>query len=539
EDGAEIGHASSLHGGQTVPTGQRWHGSPARQGEEADEYNAIEPIVRGRLHRVLYSALLLLGLLILVGPAESAIAALDTHASLFSHASVGGALAVSAAVFLGFLVVGIVAAATIPRLLTRALEVGKVYPLYGFHHTLQRIATRTSNIRFFAALFGDSAAIVHYLRSMGYDLGHVEQTGSNFGMTVKQDMPTLSAVGGGTMISDGLSIMNAEFSSTSFRVLPTVIGRKNFLGNRIVYPAGGRTGENCLLATKVMIPISGAVRHDVGLLGSPPFEIPRSVQRDAQFRHLNMGSERRRRLAAKTRHNAVTMVMYLFSRYLFVAGFVLIALAARGGVGVGRWADTVGTIVLDALFPIAFFILVERVVMRFGRLQPRLCSIYDIAFWRHERYWKIPTIGYLQLLNGTPLKGVAWRLLGVDIGRQVFDDGSIIHERTLVSVGSHSSLNAGCTLSSHTLEEGTFKSDHIRIGPGCVVGTAAYVHYGVTMDAGSVLGPDSFLMKGSYVAPGARWTGNPATERSPMPTGRPVSVRAPGDNCHASDPPAH
>ena len=56
------------------------------------------------------------------------------------------------------------------------------------------------------------------------------------------------------MVADGLSIMNADYSSTSFRVSRASIGAHNFLGNDIAYPAQGRTGENCLLATKVLVP---------------------------------------------------------------------------------------------------------------------------------------------------------------------------------------------------------------------------------------------------------------------------------------------
>ena len=47
-----------------------------------------------------------------------------------------------------------------------------------------------------------------------------------------------------------------------------------------------------------------------GLLGSPCFEIPRSVQRDSRFDHLKTGEEFRRRLAAKNRHNAVTIGLF-------------------------------------------------------------------------------------------------------------------------------------------------------------------------------------------------------------------------------------
>ena len=83
------------------------------------------------------------------------------------------------------------------------------------------------------------------------------------------------------MIADGVSFMNTDYSATSFKVSRAAIGAHNFLGNAVLYPAEARTGDNCLLATKVMVPIDGPVRQDVGLLGSPAFEIPRSVLRDA------------------------------------------------------------------------------------------------------------------------------------------------------------------------------------------------------------------------------------------------------------------
>ena len=56
-----------------------------------------------------------------------------------------------------------------------------------------------------------------------------------------------------------------------------------------------------------MVPIDGPVREGVGLLGSPSFEIPRSVDRDTSFDDLTDGDELRRACAAKNRHNAVTI----------------------------------------------------------------------------------------------------------------------------------------------------------------------------------------------------------------------------------------
>src|SRR5207247_10135383 len=126
-------------------------------------------------------------------------------------------------------------------------------------------------------LCGDSSYMTYHLRWLGYDLRQVVQSGSNFGTDVAQENPYMSIIGSGTMVADGLAIMNSDVSATSFRVSPVYIGGDSFFGNNIFYPAGGRVGDNCLIATKAMIPLDGKVREGVGLLGSPPFEIPREV----------------------------------------------------------------------------------------------------------------------------------------------------------------------------------------------------------------------------------------------------------------------
>ena len=66
------------------------------------------------------------------------------------------------------------------------------------------------------------------------------------------------------------------------------------------------------------------------------------------------------------------------------------------------------------------------------------------------------------------------------------------------------------------------------IEAGCSVGSGAFVHYGVTMSAGSELDADSFLMKGEHVPAGAGWGGNPAIEhrRHALPQRAPQIIPA-------------
>jgi non-ribosomal peptide synthetase-like protein len=520
-DGAELGHASSLDAGQAVPAGERRHGSPAHQRTGVD-YRGVGPAGCGTARRVLYSVSQLLRLVaitlplaigalaILIAEVPQLTALLDSGPLTFtSGAFYLDALAASFVLLFGPLLAGVLFVVTVPRVLNLFIEPGRTYPLYGFHYGVHRAIERMTNVTFFPRLLGDSSFIVPYLRWLGYDLSEVEQTGSNFGLEVKHENPYLCSVGSGTIVADGLSIVNADFSTTSFRVSRSAIGAHSFLGNYIVHPPQSTAGDNCLLATKAVVPLDGEVREGIGLLGSPSFEIPRSVHRDSRFDHLQQGGELRRRLAAKNKHNAVTIGLYLLAWWIFLFGTTVLAWAAADLYGsIGAVAIALAGVLILVL-RVVHFSLVERLATMFRALQPLYCSIYDPDFWRHERFWKLSWQPLI--LDGTPFKSLTWRLLGVRIGKRVFDDGCAIVEKTLVSIGDDCTLGVRSIVQPHSQEDGAFKSDRIAIGAGCTLGIGSLVHYGATMGDGAVLAPDSFLMKGEEVPPHARWAGNPAT----------------------------
>ena len=529
-DRAQLGHSSALHSGQVIPAGQRWHGSPAQPG--AVDYLAVPPARCGWLRKAGYCVLKLAMLFLVDLPLAQAgvYLLLDAARRFFPGVPSVAALLntpagtpvparlyeevvpASLIVYCGVVLALLACTISVPRLLNRFLTPGKVYPLYGLHDQIHRLIARMTNQKFFNFLFGDSSYVVWYVRWLGYRLGQVEQTGSNFGGEFAHETPFLTEVGTGSMIADGLSVAHADYSGSSFRLSRAAIGSHNFLGNHIVYPAGGRTGDNCLLASKTMVPLDGPVREGVGLLGSPPFEIPRSVERDGRFDRLRTGEEFRRRLHAKNCFNRRTMVLYLVHRWLSVCALTLCAITALALCD--RDASVLTALLLAAavLVTPVLFGLAEWAILGFRRLRPTFCSIYDPYFWRIERLWKFNEDVLIQIFDGTPFKSLLWRALGVRVGRRVFDDGCSMPDRTLVALGDECVLNAGSTIQCHSQEDGTYKSDRTTLAAGCTIGVGALVHYGVTMREGAVLAADSFLMKGEEMPAGARWGGNPATE---------------------------
>jgi non-ribosomal peptide synthetase-like protein len=522
-DGAQLGHASALHSGQAVPAGERWHGSPAQRTDV--NYLRVPPAQSGTWRGAVYSTAALLVVLLLYLPLVEggASLAIDGASSLAQVLDPTGgastliglfieALILSLVVFFGLALIGLLLAVAVSRVLNSFIRPDTVYPLYGLHDAVHRAIARIGRIRFFTRLFGDSSYIVHFLQWLGYHLSPVEQTGSNFGNEVMHANPSLSAVGTGTMVASGLILVNDEVSSSSFRVSRVAIGPHNFVGNDVTYPVGGRTGDNVLLGTKVMVPLDGKIREGVGLLGAPCFEIPRSVERDSRFDHLRTGEALRRGLAAKNRYNLRTIGLFLFTRWVGVFLFALLYLAAIELYDVLPHVVSAVLFALSVVITAVYLTLVHRCVEALHPVRPTICSIYHPDFWSAERRFKVNPIYYLHAFDGTPFKNVLWRLMGVRIGRRVFDDGAHISDPSLTAIGDESVLNCRSEIQCHSLEDGTFKCDRTTIGAGCTLGVGAFVLYGVTMGDGSVLAADSFLMKGEDVPRGARWGGNPARE---------------------------
>ena len=258
-DGAQLKHSSSLHAGQSVPAGESWHGSPARHTPVS--YRVVNQVNGGRARSALFGVsqivtTFVVSVPLMVGVVVLALAEIPELNRLLDpgpSAFLGSALYrdvffTSLVLFGGYLIIGLLVVGTLPRALNRMINPDTVYPLYGFHYGIHKAIARMTNNRFLTMLFGDSSYIVRYLKWVRYDLSTVVQTGSNFGAELKHENPYLTTIGSGTMVADTLSIINADFSSTSFQLSRVSIGARYFLGNIVTYPAQSRAGDNCLIA---------------------------------------------------------------------------------------------------------------------------------------------------------------------------------------------------------------------------------------------------------------------------------------------------
>ncbi|MEY4414427.1 MAG: hypothetical protein RIQ53_1720 [Pseudomonadota bacterium] len=534
---AVLAHASSLQAGQSIADGRQAHGSPTRSATDA-EHAPLRVAERqaglaapGRLRRSVFSLVWSLGLVLpfMLGPlaahalwgqdagsAPAWVRMLGAWVDDGHGASRAGWLLAVAVLWCAVLVGGLLFVASVPRLLAAGLREGRLHPMYGWQYGLMRLVRGLSNVPLYNQWLGDSSVIVHYLRALGQRLPQLLQTGSNFGLAQQHDVPRLCTYGSGTMVSDGLIMVNADVGARGFQLHAVALGARSFLGNGVLVPPGHRLGDDCLLATKVMVPTAGALREGVGLLGSPAFVIPRSVARDralVQADGLHDPQRRAAALVAKNRANAAVM-----GAWVLVHGglFLLLALLWHEGYPLlarhGGWFAA-GFAVLSVPLSLAWLLGVDALSRGLRPLQPLQVSLLDPRFWRHERHWKLGLANdhpLVQALAGTPMRAWIWRLSGMSVGRRLFDDGCGIPEKTLVRLGDDCTLGAHATLQGHSLEDGVFKSDRLWLGDGVTVGASAYVHYDTRLDDGARVAPDSFVMKGERLGPRARWQGNPA-----------------------------
>ncbi len=522
---AQLGYASALLEHQVIPPRQSFHGSPAELANT--DFVRLPLLPNSVVRNILYGLFRLLAYVMIPLPLfASVLILLNYHAILpvadntASYSSQWvGLSGLAALLYLAGICIALVRVLVVPRLIRMVMQEEKVHPVYGLQFFLGQAMNRFSNSRLLNWLFGDSSMILHYLSAIGYDMKSATQTGSNFGVDQRQHSPFLCRFGRNTLVSDRLRMTNMMVSNSSYKISQISVPANMYLGNALHYPVGARLAENCLIGTKTMIPIDGPLQSNTGLLGSPAFAIPRSVASDHKFDHYLEPAILRQRLRQKLKSNLVTLAFYMTKSWLqiflmlFIAWFgtsIYQAIASPNSVLIALISTTV--VVADIVAVLLFSIFCERLAQGFRPLKPLYCSLYDRRFWRHERFWKMNSNLLLELFNGTPVKPVFNRLRGVRIGANMFDDGVAIVEHDLVKIGDNCTCNVNSVMQSHSLEDGTFKSDHIEIGNGCNFGVGAFIHYGTLIQDRCTVLADSFVMKGTVTGGGTTWGGNPACE---------------------------
>lgn len=188
--------------------------------------------------------------------------------------------------------------------------------------------------------------------------------------------------------------------------------------------------------------------------------------------------------------------------------------------GAIAWSALAATLIPFALLTIA----VSAKWLVLGRIRPGRYPLWGTYYLRWWFAQGLTAAAPLNLLAGTPLLPLVYRLFGARIGRNVQIGTDQIAAFDLISIGAGSSIDDAAALLGAVVEDDELVIGPITIGRGCFIGACAVLREHSEMEDGARLEDLSLLPHGARIPSGETWAGSPAqptTLSQPVPPVRP------------------
>ena len=365
------------------------------------------------------------------------------------------------------------------------------------------------------SILADTLFLPVFLRFLGAKLGKGVEMGE--APHIIPDLVTIEA-GGFTASSVALA-WPMVFGGTMF-CAPVSIGRKGFVGNVSMLPAGKKIGDGTLIGCLSLPPAGNlALEANSAWLGSPAVYLPKrelftgfsdqeTFNPTRKLFLLRLSIEFFRILLPTTLSlivlfNLLYVLDYCLNHYSWKIAAMTLPVAELGL-----------TVTMVGLLSCLKWVLL-------GRLKPLTKPIWDPFIWKNDiveysyNYYTNPHL--TNKLLGTPFALWIHRSLGTKAGKRVFTDSAEFSEFDLITIEDEVCINAETILQTHLYEDRFFKVAQVHIQAGCSIGVGSIVLYSTKLESNSTLGSLSLLMKGECLAAGTSWEGIPAqTIKTPV-----------------------
>ncbi len=342
-----------------------------------------------------------------------------------------------------------------------------------------------------------------WLRLLGAKIGR----GAEVSTAAHLD-PEMLTIDQGSFVADMASLGSATFHNGWMVRRPTYVGRRAFVGNAAVVPAGTTLGDESLIGVATVPPASG-VPGDSTWLGSPAMNLPVRQSSGDHPEETTFRPPRRKvaeRLGIEFLRATLPASTVSVSLYLFLLGLSETARIAPWWVVVlaAPLIAVATSLVLLLVVAAAKWLVVgtyrtrtEPLWSRFVRRSEFVTGLYEAA--------AVPAL--LGMLSGTPMLAPALRLFGASIGRRTCIQTTYLTEFDLVRIGDDVVVGRDVSLQTHLFEDRVMKMATLRISDGASVGDRSIVLYDAIVGPGVALEPLSLVMKGEHLPTGTRWRG--------------------------------
>jgi len=354
------------------------------------------------------------------------------------------------------------------------------------------------------ALFGTLYTPI-WLRLLGAQVGARAEVS-----TVANIDPSLLRIGAETFVADLASVGGARYHRGMIAVGPTVLEHRSFVGNGALVRPGTSVGAGALIGVHTPAP-PDEVSAGTAWLGSPPIPLPRREVVEGFPGELTYSPSRRRfvgRLAIEyVRVTLPATVSALVALVVVVAQFRLTTIVAPPVLV----ALTPVLVLLGGLF--AFLAVVGLKWVVIGRYRPRVAPLWSWFVRRTElvtgAYEALAVPAFVGWMTGTLLMGPLLRILGADVGKDVWLETTFLSEFDLVHVSDEACIGELTSLQTHLFEDRVMKMSHLSVRARATIGCRSVLLYDSEVGPRCSLDALSLVMKGEHLTHG-RWSGIPA-----------------------------
>ncbi|MCX6129345.1 MAG: amino acid adenylation domain-containing protein, partial [Proteobacteria bacterium] len=473
EDGAELDDLSLLPDGQVIPGFECWAGSPAKfhSKREQDDQSALKAktIWNWPTCAALSFLSMLLPLLALapIMPGLALFAEIDATSDEYMFLLFSPVLAFLFAIGMGLQIV------CLKWLIVGRMKAGRI-ALSSFAYVRYWFVSRLMDISLelikpvYATLYASP-----WYRALGVRVG--KRVEISTASSVLWDLLSLDDE---CFVADGVSLGAPRVADGAVELLATTIGKRTFLGNSALVPAGAEIADKVLIGCLSVPPkdAQSQSRSSSSWFGSPALFLPHR-QICVQFDEGSTFRPPRRLYLLRLAIEFVRILLPL-SSVISISSFVVSILVNLGLIGFSylELLLILPFIALGAgLLAGVLTIIVKRQVI--GVYSPTIRPLWSTFVWGSELvtclYENLAVVLLLSHLRGTPFINIYLRALGCKIGKRVYTDTTDITEFDVVTVGDDAALNEDCGLQTHLFEDRVMKISNVNVGARCSIGAGA------------------------------------------------------------------
>jgi non-ribosomal peptide synthetase-like protein len=339
-----------------------------------------------------------------------------------------------------------------------------------------------------------------WLRMLGAKVGH------NVEASTVLMLPKMSTIGDDVFLADDTMIAPYALGNGWMFIGPVEIGKRAFIGNSGLAPAGRKVPKDALVAVLSSAPRKA--KEGSSWLGSPPMRLRRLIAEGD-----------RERTYKPSRWLRIARSLWELTRFVPVLVTALIGFAVVCGILLadslwGMWAAVLlsgpllwaAGIIAATVSTIAKWVLV-------GKIKSQEKPLWSSFIWRNEVadtfVEMVAAPWFANYMNGT--LGLVWwlRSLGAKIGGGVWCETYWLPEADLVTLGDGATVNRGTVLQTHLFHDRVMSMDTVTVEAGGTLGPHSVILPAARIGAHSTVGPASLVMRGEAVPEGSRWSGNP------------------------------